>query len=385
MAASVFACLAHPACAPARRRHLLSSILIEDVQVRISGFLRQFSDEIRKSSSGLVEVLSSWEKGEASYQEAMGLPIGLLPFRAPSVDRTWAAAASALHLTAAGRRGEWEASFNRPISLRWGTFVTPALRRLVVSDGDTPRLRLFAANGFESSIDLFPTTSPEASAGWQALEEIDVINRSFVILDPEDPLLFPLPMLEVRHSTQPPDLVARTLRSAVSLIRDFAAEYAPWIEDVLWALFPVCPPNEQGYSSGSVKGLYGIIYESFPVSPLHAAEGLIHEACHQYYHLAQLETLFANGQDTRLYWSPYPKQDRPIDRILLAFHAFANLVFFYRACLAGGMPFETERAKVEISFHIDNLQPFSEALEHSPGLTADGRALFEAIHERLFG
>ena len=169
------------------------------------------------------------------------------------------------------------------------------------------------------------------------------------------------------------------------LTSNFAAEYGPWIEDVLWALFPVCPPNGQGYSSGSVKGLYGIIYESFPVSPLHAAEGLIHEACHQYYHLAQLETLFANGQDTRLYWSPYPKQDRPIDRILLAFHAFANLVLFYRACLAGGMPFETERAEVEISFHIDNLRPLSEALEQSPGLTADGRALFEAIRERLFG
>jgi hypothetical protein len=49
------------------------------------------------------------------------------------------------------------------------------------------------------------------------------------------------------------------------------------------------------------------------------------------------------------------------------------------------MPFETERAKVEISFHIDNLRPLSEALEQSPGLTADGRALFEAIRERLFG
>jgi HEXXH motif-containing protein len=286
-----------------------------------------------------------------------------------------------------GHPGSWEVSFDRPISLRWGAFISPALRELKVSGcGVGSKLRQRTAEGAESEFDLDSGDCDQPPPGWQNLDKLCIVDRHFVILAAKTQPLFPPTMFDVSYSNESPDAIASALRYAISIVREYAENYATWIEDVLWGLIPVRPPTERGYYSGSVTGLHGIIYQSFPLAPLYTAEGLIHEASHQYYHAAQSETLFSNGQDTRLYWSPYPKRDRPVERILLAFHAFANVILFYRACMAAaGSSRQIEHATAEISFHLSNLRAFSRILENSPGLTADGRDLFEALHAKLFG
>jgi HEXXH motif-containing protein len=121
----------------------------------------------------------------------------------------------------------------------------------------------------------------------------------------------------------------------------------------------------------------GII--SFPALSVRVAEGLIHESSHPLFHFALLDTLFANGQDQRLYYSPYRRADRPIDRILLAFHAFANVALFYRRLRT--VPEFKDLAAAEIESHRELLAPMATVLEQSDGLTPDGRAFFEAIQE----
>jgi HEXXH motif-containing protein len=297
----------------------------------------------------------------------------------------WAAAASALHLNAAGRYGTWEASFIRPISLRWGTLCTPPLRRVTVSkQGNLSKLTLFGDDGVESSVDLGTHVPVELPRNWRMLEGIDIFDQRILILDSESTAYLPLPNLSVTRSQEPTARIVATLHGAVELIREVSAEYASWVENAVWAVVPALRPGESGYSSGSMTGIHGIIYESFPVSPIVAAEGLIHEASHQYYHLGQLETLFSNGEDARLYWSPYARRDRPVDRILLAFHAFANVTLFYQGCLRADAASVTERANHEIATHTRNLRSMGAVLERSPGLTSDGRALFKVLHERLF-
>jgi HEXXH motif-containing protein len=89
--------------------------------------------------------------------------------------------------------------------------------------------------------------------------------------------------------------------------------------------------------------------------------------------------------DDALYWSPYVQQNRSIDKILIAFHAFANIVLFYRDCLAAGMMDNRETAQEEIADNLQHLGPMGEHLQHSRGLSPAGRTLFELLRGRLFG
>jgi HEXXH motif-containing protein len=181
--------------------------------------------------------------------------------------------------------------------------------------------------------------------------------------------------LDQEDSAQTIEGVRATLLDAVALIAYYAPHYLDWVGSVVRAVIPVKPPAPGGYSSSSDPAIHGVITISFPMSPMLAAESLIHEASHQYYHFAQLDTLFGNGQDTKGYWSPYLKRDRPIDRILLAYHAYKNVFAFLTACAEAGDA-EAERA---LPFHRESLRGFRDALAKSPGLTAEGRAFFEAM------
>src|SRR6266496_4397271 len=232
---SEYVVLAHPAVDPTRRRDLVSRVFVEDVQLRVSSFLREFSSEIQASSSGLVEALSLWTKTTGFYEEAIGLPIGLAPFREPSVNRTCAAAASALLLNAAGRSGGWEAIFDSPTSFRWGAFVTPALRRLVVcDDGTAQRLQLCAVGGQESTVILESLSRTEAPAGWHRLKVVDILDRCFLILDRDGQSCLPSPLSGLAQSSEPTNSVETTLCRAISLIREHAVEYTSWVEDAIW-------------------------------------------------------------------------------------------------------------------------------------------------------
>jgi HEXXH motif-containing protein len=147
---------------------------------------------------------------------------------------------------------------------------------------------------------------------------------------------------------------------------------------------PLPRPSVDATQSFSVQGLNGIVFASFPAPALKIAELLVHECSHQFYHFGQLDTLFTNGMDAQLYWSPYVQKERPIDRIFIAFHAFANIVLFYRACLSAGMSEGHEHVEQTIKSNLGHLGPMSGYLERSPGLSPTGRGLFEPLREKLF-
>jgi len=50
--------------------------------------------------------------------------------------------------------------------------------------------------------------------------------------------------------------------------------------------------------------------------------------------------MFTRGATSRLYYSAGVRRDRPLDRILLAYHAFANVLLMYRDVLRGGLDVE---------------------------------------------
>jgi HEXXH motif-containing protein len=185
------------------------------------------------------------------------------------------------------------------------------------------------------------------------------------------------------YSQQSNRKVAAALGLAGELLQQYAPGFLAWVTDADWAVAAILDPGDNRCTSFSSRGMLGVPFISFPLGPLLTAELLVHETSHNYYHCAQLAAEPCNDKDTALYPSPYVQMDRPIDRILIAFHAFANIVLLYRTMLAAGLEEQSDAAEAAITGHLPILTRFSEVLTQSPGLTAVGRAIFEPLRDRL--
>ena len=126
------------------------------------------------------------------------------------------------------------------------------------------------------------------------------------------------------------------VREALSLVAQYAAEYHGWINAVIDEV--VVLDSSLGDRSGSDSAVVGIVCLSLPSNLDFVVEGLVHEAAHQHYYLAEKEHgLFVGLTPDAVGYSPILKKRRPIEKILLAYHAVANTVLLLnRANRNGG-------------------------------------------------
>jgi HEXXH motif-containing protein len=73
---------------------------------------------------------------------------------------------------------------------------------------------------------------------------------------------------------------------------------------------------------------------------------------------------------------------RPLDKILLAYHAFANVVLFYRMCRESGLEDNGYLDYNEANI-IPQLRQLEEPLAQTKGLTELGRAIWEPVSKRV--
>jgi HEXXH motif-containing protein len=135
-------------------------------------------------------------------------------------------------------------------------------------------------------------------------------------------------------------------------------------------------------NSGSERFSPGVIYISNQHHRCPLAEMLVHEATHQYaYILTRLGPL-DDGTDQTLYYSPIRNAGRPIRFIVLAYHAFANVLLFYRMARAHGLPDEEVliNGDAPLESHLETLE---QALQRTSALTCFGRALWEPLYEQI--
>jgi HEXXH motif-containing protein len=358
------------------RRSLLELLLVEHAQHQTNQFLSRAAPRIAEASSGLLATLSTWAAGPATLAQAQGFPLALATFHKADHDPVWVAALAATHLHAEGFEGDWCATFARPSALRFATFVTPALRKVAVSAraGEVS----FKPDGHVSAAQVLSCMPPD---GWLPLRSAHLGHGTLKVFDGETGAVLPI-VNEYGYAPQPTLEVVQTLERAGALLHRFAPGFLTWVTDSVWGLVPIRNQNNLT-SSLSTRTLYGVPFIGFPVEPMLAAELLVHEASHQYYHYVQLRTEPCNNKDTSLYPSPYAKKGRTIDWILVAFHAFANIVLLYREMLAAGLDEGQDTAKGGIAYHLPILTAFSDALTQSPGLTEAGRMLFEPLREQL--
>lgn len=179
----------------------------------------------------------------------------------------------------------------------------------------------------------------------------------------------------------PPEEIVRATREAIAVLHRHSSRYVPWVDRVLRAIIP-CAGSQSHLRSGSDFDLPGVIQISYPAHPAALAEMMVHECSHLTFQVVTRLGDVDDGTDQTLYYSPVKQTGRPIDRILLAYHAFANVVLFYRACLESGIDDDGYCARNEKAT-IPQLDMLEEALCKTPALTPIGRVLFEPLRDLI--
>jgi HEXXH motif-containing protein len=123
--------------------------------------------------------------------------------------------------------------------------------------------------------------------------------------------------------------VLDSVRAAFRLLGRASPEYTAWCDGSLTDLVPVRGNAAQSMSSSRPEAP-GQLAVSLPARPTMLGELLVHESSHEMFHLACEIEAPDDGSDAVLYWSPVRKTGRPIDRILLAHHAFINILLYFR-------------------------------------------------------
>jgi HEXXH motif-containing protein len=167
----------------------------------------------------------------------------------------------------------------------------------------------------------------------------------------------------------------------LELLSNCAPEYGIWVGDVLRGIV-ICRCNSSRTRSSSWMHAPGIILASTTINPVTIAEMLVHESSHQYFHLVSRVGKVDTGEDHEEYFSPAVQRPRPISRILIGYHAFANVLLFYRALLRNGMSDDSYCRTMENRLCYD-VEALELPLRGNSSLTDIGRGLAEPLMEQV--
>lgn len=167
-----------------------------------------------------------------------------------------------------------------------------------------------------------------------------------------------------------------TLREGFDLLSQVAGYYEAWVTRILKSIILIRQlPNQT--MSGSWADTSGVVYLSEPHSPLEACEVLIHECSHQYFHMVERVASMQNPGENSRYFSPPVGRDRPLDMILIAYHAFSNVLTFYERAFDMGLG-NAATGNRYFGF-AEEVAVLEEHLVASDGLSDLGRTIFENL------
>ena len=250
-----------------------------------------------------------------------------------------------------------------PLELAWSSELGNLYKATKL--GDEAHAMKFAA-AFARAAEGFDDEVPSFGSGKQRI----VLLPGHAALDDVDDAA----VLE----TFSPALI-ETLTRALDLLEAHLPHYFDWVVRLIRRVAVVHFERNVLYS-GSHDYQYGTIHISDNSRVLSIAEMLIHEASHQYFELLTKLGPTVDPSHTKLYYSPVKKCDRPLHKILLAYHAFANVMLFYRGVAECGLE-DSSSTKFQIVLN-DELRQLEQHLFANDALLPIGRALVEPLIER---
>ena len=349
-------------------------------------FLDRFASRLETVSDGLVPLLergldarlrfdTAWDISFANVRRAVLAPMAIAPREAVHIG-----AAAGLQLICGGMRGGFAATLDETSALRIDRWLMPTADALEV-EGDLDRVRLIFRNRAARRM-VVRQRHDERWLG-QGVEALPTVRleRSRCVLLPAK-VWQPLDGGEqFTPAALTPSKSYVALRRAVVLLQSNSPRYLNWVDRVLRGVM-TCRGSEDQLRSGSDFNLPGIVQVSFPASAAAHAEMLVHECSHLNYQILARLGDVDDGSDDTLYFSPVKQMGRRIDRILLAYHAFANVMLFYRDCLAANIR-DDGYCERNAEATIPQLKKLDEALQATRALSPLGRVLYESLASAL--
>lgn len=172
-----------------------------------------------------------------------------------------------------------------------------------------------------------------------------------------------------------------TFRNGYALLEAAARDYLQWVDRVLNGIVVGALQPQFRTVTGSWEEVPGYIHSSYPHGAVEVAELLVHECAHQYYYMLERLGPMDDGSDTRLYWSPPIRKERPLSRVLMAYHALANTLILFDRVLDAGLDTDGYVAANRDGLRED-VETLARPLRGNPALTSIGVALFAPLDER---
>lgn len=370
------AALACPSAAFDER--LFTRIALTHARSITDQFVARHGQAVAAASTGVVALLERWPASTGSvdlaFEPAFGDARRCVGATAIATSRARITAASlALHLSSRGVGGDWELTFEAPVRLRCGALLLPPADRISVRrDRNLVTLTMRAAYGrrvctLPLSSDTartelatpYATRLPQLSASGasirfltrSALESSDVVPGAHDALESIDPDQI--------------DFVKAALES----IEAYAPSYHPWVSRVARDVV-LLGGTEPALDAGSIEAYLGLLQLAASANSVRLAALLVRESAHQHFNL-----LCTLG----------PVVDSSDQSHARRYHALANVLLFYRECLANGTA--VGNVANVLREHASRLFPrvveLESALHDDPLLTEMGRDLIRTLVERL--
>lgn len=365
----------------------LESLAVLATRKSVRSFLGRYGATIEQHSEGLLGLVQKWFGQDSSFEMVWDLTLGniLTGIRKLNTDPAIVmrhSAELALRINEFGLSGRWQVNLVSPARLRFNAFLLPLADCLEVA---ATQNNLNVTLHFGASVENYEFH--KTAAGWQPGEHRPE-SLYHVKTGPSMIRLFPTSVLHPEEreengldANEATAAMPGNLQAALDLIRDYSPIYLPWVERVVRGIIPG-RTGDNVFTSSSDIGKPGVIHASIMVRPVMLAELLVHEGTHQYMLLLSRFGNLDNGSDPTLHYSPVKKTGRPISAIALSYHAFANIILFYRLCQANGLADDGYCAYNEKEM-LEQVSVLEEPLRTTQALTPQGRALWEPLAWRL--
>jgi len=362
----------------------VDTIVCEEAGGYCEIFLERFGDDVQARSEGLVDCLQ--------VEAARGLPFGVAwsaefswltrSVTDPSIDPVTSAARTALKLSEAERWSDWSCRLGAPAMFRVGHCFLPEVMSIVSeSDGDGATLSFGRLDD-----EVMRIRMPASQAQWNppagaiALSPIDFQGDQIACLTRESFAAVDFRLNDMPWTKGGEIETGQSCAAGLKLLQEAAPKFAPWVGHVVRNVVPLAA--DRYIRSQSASDYPGTIALSSPASRTAIAEMFVHESSHQYYHILERFEPVQDPAINESFYSPVKKTQRPLSMILLAYHAFANVILFYRACLEAGIA-ESQQCELNIARHLPELRAMEQSLASSRSLTDAGRLLFDPLAELI--
>ncbi|HYI13417.1 MAG TPA: HEXXH motif-containing putative peptide modification protein [Thermoanaerobaculia bacterium] len=364
-------------------------LVVEHARAMVRSFLDLHGDLLALRMPVLFDFLEAASSAdvsfEAAWSPAFGRVAALAFTESADADEICAAAVEfAWHLAAEGTIGRWSANVASPLTLRLGRFVLPPATSVTAEHVDgSIQFSLRLVGGTASDYRFARQSScwiPSERCGpFHSNEEIE----SVTFLTQDAGSIYSHAYLD--SQILPTDRLGIALgahRRAMRLLDDCAPAYARWVRRLLRTTIPL-ETRTGGINSGSSREEPGVIHASIDCAVEGYSEMLVHEVTHQHFYVLARLGAVEDGSDKNLYYSPFKQTGRPIAMILLAYHAFANVVLLGRACRRSAQMMGSDYFERNEAFLLPQIEVLEQALQQTRGLTPIGSALWEPLAEQL--